>query len=213
MKIEKVEINNFRLLKNTSLSLQEKTTVIVGRNNSGKTSLTEIFRRFSKRDRFKLEDFSLSSFPDFSRALKANLAQEKDSAIREILPSIDIILIVNYLENKDDYGVLSNFIIDLDENLTNTQIKISYRLQDGKIDSFFSGMTDEKAPDFFDIIRERIPMYYDFEVIAIDLKDPDNTAKTEFENYKRLIRTDFINAQRWLDDETIKENEIGRAHV
>lgn len=72
MKIEKVEINNFRLLKNTSLSLQEKTTVIVGRNNSGKTSLTEIFRRFSKRDRFKLEDFSLSSFPDFSRALKAN---------------------------------------------------------------------------------------------------------------------------------------------
>lgn len=53
MKIEKVEINNFRLLKNTSLSLQEKTTVIVGRNNSGKTSLTEIFRRFSKRDRFK----------------------------------------------------------------------------------------------------------------------------------------------------------------
>ncbi|GGF43112.1 ATP-dependent nuclease [Echinicola rosea] len=208
MKIEKVEINNFRLLKNTSLSLQEKTTVIVGRNNSDKTSLTEIFRRFSKRDRFKLEDFSLSSFPDFSRALKANLAQEKDSAIREILPSIDIILIVNYLENKDDYGVLSNFIIDLDENLTNTQIKISYRLQDGKIDSFFSGMTDEKAPDFFDIIRERIPMYYDFEVIAIDLKDPDNTAKTEFENYKRLIRTDFINAQRWLDDETIKENDV-----
>ena len=137
MKIENIAISNFRLLKTTSLSLQEKTTVIVGRNNSGKTSLTEIFRRFSKRDRFKLEDFSLSSLPNFSEALKAKLAKEKDSIIREILPSIDMTLTVNYSENIDDYGVLSNFIIDLDENQTNTQIKISYRLQDGKINSFF----------------------------------------------------------------------------
>jgi putative ATP-dependent endonuclease of OLD family len=208
MQIEKIEIKNFRLLKNVSLSLQDKTTVIVGRNNSGKTSLTEIFRRFSKREKFKLEDFSLGSLLDFSKALKAKLDNEKDSIIREILPSIDMCLIINYADNKDDYGVLSNFIIDLDEKLTKTQIRISFRLQDGKIDGFFSGLTNEKAPDFLDVIRERIPMYYDFEVIAIDIQDLDNTSKTEFESYKRLIRTDFINAQRWLDDETVKENDV-----
>ena len=208
MKIEKVEINNFRLLKNTSLSLQDKTTVIVGRNNSGKTSLTEIFRRFSKRDKFKLEDFSLCSLPDFSKALKAKLDNEKDSDIRELLPSIDMSLLLNYEDNKDDYGVLSNFIIDLDEKLTKTKIKISYRLKDGKINGFFSDLDNPEAPDLLDIIRERIPIYYDFEVVAIDLQDSDNTSKTEYENYKRLIRTDFINAQRWLDDETIKENDV-----
>jgi len=208
MQIEKIEIKNFRLLKNVSLSLQNKTTVIVGRNNSGKTSLTEIFRRFSKRDKFKLEDFSLSSLLNFPKALKAKLESEKDSVVRSYIPSIDMTLIVDYQENKGDYGVLSNFIIDLDENLTKTQIKISYRLQDGKIESFFSGFDDENAPDLFEKIRERIPIYYDFEVIAIDLQDSDNTSKTEFENYKRLIRTDFINAQRWLDDETIKENDV-----
>jgi predicted ATP-dependent endonuclease of OLD family len=60
MHIEKIAIKNFRLLKDSSLSLQDQTTVIVGRNNCGKTSLTEIFRRFSKRGKFKLEDFSQS---------------------------------------------------------------------------------------------------------------------------------------------------------
>lgn len=208
MQIEKIEIKNFRLLKNVSLSLQDKTTVIVGRNNSGKTSLTEIFRRFSKKEKFKLEDFSLSSLPDFSKALKAKLDNEKDSIIRGILPSIDLVLLINYADNKDDYGVLSNFIIDLDEKITRTQIRISFKLQDGKIEGFFSGLADEKAADLLDVIRERIPIYYDFEVIAIDIQDLDNTSKTEFENYKRLIRTDFINAQRWLDDETVKENDV-----
>ncbi len=208
MKIEKIEINNFRLLKSTCLSLQDRTTVIVGRNNSGKTSLTEIFRRFSKRDKFKLEDFSLGSLPDFSKALRAKLDNKKDAAIRKLIPSIDMCLTLNYDDNKEDYGVLSNFVIDLDEKLTKTQIKISYRLQNGKINSFFADLDNENAPDFLEVIRERIPVCFDFEVIAIDMQDSENTSKTEYENYKRLIRTDFINAQRWLDDETIKENDV-----
>lgn len=45
MKIKKISIMNFRLLQNVTLSLENETTVIVGRNNSGKTSLTELFRR------------------------------------------------------------------------------------------------------------------------------------------------------------------------
>lgn len=46
MKIEKVHINNFRLLRAVDISFEDLSTVIVGRNNSGKTSLTEVFRRF-----------------------------------------------------------------------------------------------------------------------------------------------------------------------
>jgi putative ATP-dependent endonuclease of the OLD family len=45
MPIQKIEIKNFRLLNEVELSLEKRTTVIVGRNNSGKTSLTELFRR------------------------------------------------------------------------------------------------------------------------------------------------------------------------
>lgn len=36
MRIHQVEIKNFRLLADAELVLEEQTTVIVGRNNSGK---------------------------------------------------------------------------------------------------------------------------------------------------------------------------------
>ncbi|HHV6957225.1 TPA: AAA family ATPase, partial [Haemophilus influenzae] len=57
MKIIYVKIKNFRLLSNVELELEKDTTVIVGRNNSGKTSLTEVIRRFLGNDSpsFQLE--------------------------------------------------------------------------------------------------------------------------------------------------------------
>ncbi|EOA2693610.1 MULTISPECIES: AAA family ATPase [Klebsiella] len=60
MRIHQVKIKNFRLLANVELVLEEQTTVIVGRNNSGKTSLSEIICRFlaDGSATFQLEDFS-----------------------------------------------------------------------------------------------------------------------------------------------------------
>lgn len=207
MYIEKVNVKNFRLLKDVSISLQDETTVIVGRNNSGKTSLTEIFRRFSKHDKFKLEDFSLSSINDFKNALNAKTEGKNEDEIRNIIPSINLELIVNYNDNKDDYGNLSNFIIDLDDENYNAIIKISFTLQNGKINAFFEDLAINQQ-DFYDIIKERIQKYYEFEIKAIDPTDTKNISKTDYENYNRLIKTNFINAQRWLDDETVKENDI-----
>ena len=61
MKIKDITVQNFRLLENVELCLEDDTTLIVGRNNSGKTSLTELFRRLldDRVPRFRFEDFSL----------------------------------------------------------------------------------------------------------------------------------------------------------
>ncbi|HFU1242287.1 MULTISPECIES: AAA family ATPase [Citrobacter] len=42
MRIHQVQIKNFRLLADVELVLEEQTTVIVGRNNSGKTESPRI---------------------------------------------------------------------------------------------------------------------------------------------------------------------------
>ena len=58
MQLKKIEIRNFRLLHKVELLLEKQTTVIVGRNNSGKTSLTEVVCASSARNAvFALEDF------------------------------------------------------------------------------------------------------------------------------------------------------------
>lgn len=42
MHIKRIEIKNFRLLKNVSIELEKDSTLIVGKNNSGKTSFMDL---------------------------------------------------------------------------------------------------------------------------------------------------------------------------
>ena len=82
MRIQKIKIKNFRLLADVELVLENQTTVVVGRNNSGKTSLSEVVRRFLKdpNPKFHLEDFSSASYDSFCAAHKAK--QEPQQAIK-----------------------------------------------------------------------------------------------------------------------------------
>ncbi len=70
MLIEKIKVEGFRLLESVEFGLEENSTVIVGRNNSGKTSFTSIFDCFCGESgaRFRLEDFSVLSREKFLKA-------------------------------------------------------------------------------------------------------------------------------------------------
>ena len=89
MHIQKIEIKNFRLLEDVGLSLENRTTVIVGRNNSGKTSLSELFRRLlsDKSPYFRLEDFSLSAHEKFWQAYQ-QLETEEEHVVQKTLPHL-----------------------------------------------------------------------------------------------------------------------------
>lgn len=63
MRIELVEIGNFRKLRKVRVDLAEKTTVFVGANNSGKTSAMIALRQFLVgRADFSINDFTLSNW-------------------------------------------------------------------------------------------------------------------------------------------------------
>ncbi|MEO1146649.1 MAG: AAA family ATPase [Cyanobacteria bacterium J06638_22] len=146
MNIKTIEVENFRLLESVSLSLERETTVIVGRNNSGKTSLTELFRRLlsDSKPKFQLEDFSLSAHENFWNAFKlAFIENEEAATIRKELPTIEVRLLVSYkdeIENNKNFSALSDFIIDLDQNCSEALIIIRYELREGSIHNFFDSL-------------------------------------------------------------------------
>jgi len=45
MRIKGISVVNLRLLRDNTVGLKERTTVIFGRNNNGKTSIGELFLR------------------------------------------------------------------------------------------------------------------------------------------------------------------------
>ncbi|WP_141691413.1 AAA family ATPase, partial [Acinetobacter pittii] len=129
MRIEKIKVEGFRLLENVEFGLEENSTVIVGRNNSGKTSFTSIFDCFCGESgtRFRLEDFSVLSREKFLKAKELREAGESSEVIFETLPRISLILTFQYNKLSPDLGSLSPFIIDLDEDSTTAIARVEYR--------------------------------------------------------------------------------------
>jgi len=218
MRLHKIEIKNFRLLTKIQLLLEEQATVIVGRNNSGKTSLTELFRRLlaDTTPSFRLEDFSLSAHEDFWTAFCAQQEAKEEDEIRRLLPSIEVKLTIAYEKEASDLGGLGECIIDLDPNCTEAIVQICYQLRDGDIASFFAdlpkfesgNLEDSQRMAFFRTIRDRIPKHFLSAVLAVDPIDPTNSKTLDWATLRRVIASGFINAQRGLDDVTNKERDV-----
>lgn len=214
MHIHKATINNFRLLANVELALEPDSTVIVGRNNSGKTSLAEVIRRFLEgtSPTFQIEDFSSASYDTFCEALKARNEGKDDIEVRQLIPSIDLRLFVRY-DNTLPLGPLSEFVIDLDPASDEALIVVRYELKDGSIEAFFEGqpatpLTPETRHTFFRTLRERIPSYFETHLWAEDPNDTSNRKSLSHTALRPLLKADFINAQRGLDDVTYKETDV-----
>jgi predicted ATP-dependent endonuclease of OLD family len=46
MKIFKIQIENFRLLRNFSVDLENELSLVIGKNNTGKTSILFVLEKF-----------------------------------------------------------------------------------------------------------------------------------------------------------------------
>lgn len=216
MRISNIQITNFRLLQKVSLSLEEKVTVIVGRNNSGKTSLAELFRRIlnEKTPSFQLEDFSCAVHESFLKANQLRIKGSEPDIVRNELPYIEVRIAIEYTSDASEIAKIADFLIDLDPNSTSILLEIRYELEEGTISQFFDecdtapGADLKKQTEFFKLMQERIPNFYKTKINVIDPKDDANRKKLEWQALSRLVRSGFINAQRWLDDTTHRENDV-----
>lgn len=210
MIIKEVKVKNYRLLKDVRMTLDERSTLVVGRNNTGKTSLAEIFRSFfsGSSPKLKYEDFNQSCLNDFETALNFLRNGYSDEEVRPLVPRIELELLVDYSDNADSYGVLGDFIIDLDEDLFETKIIASYQLKDGAVSRFFSDLTLDDRVSYFKALKRSIDKYFEAVLYAVEPNNPENSVNLEFSKVKRLIRSEVINAQRGLDDETHNERDV-----
>ncbi|MCU1733139.1 MULTISPECIES: ATP-binding protein [unclassified Pseudomonas] len=78
------------MLQDVSLGLEDGTTLIVGRNNCGKTSIAEVFRRLlsDRTPSFRLEDFSLGSHEQFWAAFNALQNSTSRADVSTMLPVV-----------------------------------------------------------------------------------------------------------------------------
>lgn len=202
MKLKAISVKNFRLLKDVKLSLESDSTIVVGRNNSGKTSFTEFLRvLLSSKGNFRFEDFSLSCIDEFIEAHKLFTEGNEVSVIREALPEISATLIISYRADEA-LGALGDFVIDLDTNCNIAQVNVLFSLKAGKIEEFFANSPMNTGASHLSIItsiKDNISSLYDLIIQAQDPSDENNKKIVSFNNLESIIKLDFIDAQRILD--------------
>ncbi len=215
MKISRAQVANFRLLKKADIAFDVETTMIVGRNNSGKTSLVEIFRKFLGSDagRFAFDDLSLAAHASLDAALDAYSAAQialasgdqaafeaHEALYRDGLPAIELQLTIEY-DESDQLAPLAPFIMDLDADRTDASIVFSLAIKDPEalFDDYIKANASASIP-FLDFVRSNFRRYYGRRVEAVDTLDSTKRKAVEEAQVQALISTRFIYAQNQFDD-------------
>jgi predicted ATP-dependent endonuclease of OLD family len=204
MKINKIEVKNFRLLKNFSLDLEDELSLVIGKNNSGKTSLLLILNRFLKSNssgKFEPDDFSLEYKDKIFEYLSTGIPDE-DSYIAD---GIHLRLYIYYTDT-DNLANISQLMMDLDEANNQIILQFEYQLPYTKLqqmktdyDKFdFSGEAKDKFDYFF---KNNFNEYFKKHEKSVAL-DQDNKItdyidlQKEKISLKDVITYRFISAKR-----------------
>jgi predicted ATP-dependent endonuclease of OLD family len=221
VKLKTIKIKNFRLLHDISLQLEDETTVVVGRNNCGKTSLSDVIRKFlSERSTFEIEDFSSACYDQFCAAHRAHLKGADLEEVRGLVPSIDLRLHVSFDPTVPEFGPLREFVIDTDVNCTEAVIVCSRSLADGRIATLFEGHeetvlqgideahSDEDRLALFRSLADRVPTLFTTQMWAEDPQDATNTRNVTQNAVMKLLSLGFVNAQRALDGTGSRDTDV-----
>ena len=111
MVLKEIVVENFRLLKNFKLELKEDLSLIIGKNNCGKTSVLVILDKMLNSSEITWEDVNLVKQKELYNEIKG--FNESVQEGNKFLEAIKLQLYIEY-SDIDSYENIQNFIMDLD---------------------------------------------------------------------------------------------------
>jgi len=215
MKIDRISIRNFRRLEAVDIGIEECETVFVGPNNSGKTSATAVFRCFMGQRSFRLHDFSVSKME--------NIDIFGHTGNSETLPKIGLDIWFRIDPNSIEFGRAFDLLPNLSDDFERVGIRLTYQATNpGKMrDAFLAAnpaVGDEPpAKRLSEFLAEEGNLNRFFEITYACLEEGGGGAK-DLDQQKgksllqSLIRVDFVDAQRNIDDEEgARSNRLSHA--
>jgi predicted ATP-dependent endonuclease of OLD family len=209
MKIKKIDVKNYRLLKNFSLDLEDELSLIIGKNNCGKTSLLTVLNKFLNNVKLTSNDFNL----DYKKQLLEIILTELPEQNCYISNGINLRLFIEYNET-DNLSNISDLMmnLDIDNNLIVLDFEyiLSYEnLQKMKQDfenfTVFEGTDEEKFNYFF---KTEYDEYFYHTEKSILLNEESEIIdfidlKKEKISLKNIINYKYISAKREVSNKDV----------
>lgn len=215
MRLESIDIRNFRLLRRVSLDLTADlpTTVLVGPNNSGKTSVMDALRLFAGSDadtkRISLHDLSQSRLKTLKR-IEGRIAAAADTEakieiLRRFAPRMRMDLTFSYDDEVADLVVATDLLMGLDPTSNRVRLRIEYGLDNAKALLAAFEARRRKEENLCEFLTERYRDYFARTFFKVSENGDEAEALKDGGILKRLLRIDVIPAQRHVDDDEARQ--------
>jgi predicted ATP-dependent endonuclease of OLD family len=164
VKIIKFQIKNFRSLKKLEVDIEDYLSIIVGKNNSGKTSLLLVLERFlgGANPRFDLDDFNIT--------FQKHLVELTENKVQPASPfpfcGLSLRLFIEYEDSDDLANVGNKVIMDLDQDNRSIVLDFMYHLSPENLEILkrdykaHCNRKNKKAMDALTFLRENHRSYF-----------------------------------------------------
>lgn len=240
MRIQSINIQNFRKLLQCHIDFSEKTTLFVGANNSGKTSAMDALGKFLADRNFTFNDITVSKRVDINKIgeewVRENCNEPTDLLEWEsLVPKMDIWLDVSNSEIHYVAGIIPTLkwrggklgvrLAFFPKNIS--KLFAEYR------ETYLAARKTEKAKEKMDIslypknlcefLERNLNTYFYMKAFILDPSkfDKDAPQPTPFEMecftdnpLKEIIKVDMIDAQRgFADPDSSDSNERAKRQL
>ena len=217
MRIIKFNIQSFRLLKKFSVDLEEELSLVIGKNNTGKTSLLTVLDKFLNDTKsFSYNDFNI----DFKKDLKRIVEEETIDEENYTPEGIKLKIFIEYTET-DNLANISRVLMDLDPDNNMIVLGFEYALSYENIKKLKSdyqeyknrpNSSEENTDIFNEFLEKEYSNYFKINKYSFEYNigkkelNEKNFIRLDDENIsiKNIINFKYISAKR---DVTNKERE------
>lgn len=175
MKIFKIEIENFRLLKKFSIDIEKELSLVIGKNNTGKTSMLTVLDKFlNEKSKFSYDDFNI----EFKKELETLLSSELPDKF--LAKGIKLKIFIAY-DEIDDLSNVSKLLMDLDPNNNKIVLGFEYVID-------FDSFKKLKEDSYLFIKNEDLKEKKNEKYKKKELRD---FLKRDIEKYFKICRMSF----------------------
>ena len=206
MRIERIDIRNFRRLEEVRAGIEERETIFVGPNNSGKTSATAVFKCFLGQQKFRIYDFSVARIADIDA-----FGAEAEGAT---LPTIELDVWFKVDPDTIEFGRAFTLLPNLSDNFDRLGVRLRYavsappKLLAAYHAAYPQNGGEPRAKRLSEFLASEGTLSRHFEITYASLEECEGDVVTsaldrdEGRNLlQNLVRIDFVEAQRGIDDE------------
>lgn len=209
MKINKINVKNYRLLKDFSLELKGDLSLIVGKNNCGKTSILSILEKIiNKSSSLTWEDINLYHRKVIFENIK-KVSETSDSELEPIL-GINLQIWIQY-SDSDSYQNIQVFMMDLNPDNNFIILDFSYIVPIPKLHDLNTEISDfsDDFSKFESFMKKNMSKFFEMQINSREY-NPDTQKLTEeksdlleMKDIHKLIKIRGIRANREVSN---KEN-------